>query len=84
MRDSEILCHRCVYPWPLNYLSSHAGPPAYVRGDIADHRLTCTHCGEAIERGRGFVYVLGERPIPGEEALHRRFGGEAGAPRQAA
>ena len=70
MRQTEILCCHCVHPHALNYCQTRRRPPSYVHGMIADHRMQCTHCGETIEAGTGFVYVCGDRPIEGEIALH--------------
>ena len=71
MRQSEILCYHCVYPHALNYCQTRRQPPSYVHGMIADHRMRCTHCGETIAAGVGFVYVCGDRPLKAEIALHQ-------------
>jgi hypothetical protein len=73
MRESEILCHQCVYPRVLNYLATRCGPPANVRGGLAEHTMRCSHCGGAIAKGSGFVHVRGEVPVPSEEEVHRTF-----------
>lgn len=73
MKQSEILCYHCVYPHALNYCQTRRRPPSYVRGTIAQHRLKCTHCGDSIEAGCGFVYVCGDRALPGEAELHQQL-----------
>ena len=63
MRHTEILCHQCVYPHALDYCQTRAAVPPFVHGEVADHMLHCTRCGDEIPAGRGYVLVEGAEPV---------------------